>query len=71
MTTFDKYAGIFLIAFASISVVHGINSYYREIKVTEKIEELTLKNFDLTEKKDCWKHKAQEHTVGIKGRQCK
>ena len=70
MTTFDRYALVFLLAFALMSSVYGVKNYYREAEVAVRIEELTLKNFALIEDKDCWRKKAQEASVGIRKRRC-
>jgi hypothetical protein len=70
MTALDRYAVVFLLAFALANVTWGIRNLYDTEGTTAVIERLERDVVEAKKSEDCWKHKAQEHTMGYRDRRC-
>lgn len=70
MTNFDKFAVVFLLAFALANVTWGIRNLYDIEETTAVIERLEREVVESKKNADCWERKAQEHSFGYRDRRC-
>lgn len=70
MTTLDRYAVVFLLAFALANVTWGIRHLYDTEGTAAVIERLEREVVESRKNADCYKRKAQEHTLGYRDRRC-
>lgn len=70
MTRLDRYAVVFLLAFALANATWGIRHLYDTEVTAAVIERLEREVVETRKSKDCWKHKAQEASLGYRDRRC-
>lgn len=70
MTRLDRYAAVFLLAFALANVTWGIRHLYDTEGTAAVIERLEREVAESKKSEDCWKHKAQEASLGYRDRRC-
>lgn len=70
MTRLDRYAAVFLLAFALANVTWGIRNLYDTEGTAAVIERLEREVVETKKRADCWERKAQEHTLGYRDRRC-
>ena len=63
MDKLDRYAAVFVLAFALSTVAWGLKDCLRE---PERLAVLRQLKVD----KKCWERKAQEHSFGYRDRRC-
>lgn len=54
---------IALVIFALLVMLFGTIDFYREQEALRAVSEIT-------KERDCWRHKAQEASLGYRGRRC-
>ena len=70
MSTLDKIFIGFIMGILVAAFICGVRNHYRELEFEGLMfssEEIIL---ELVEERNCYKLKAQEHTIGIRRRRC-